>query len=405
MISSLSKAGNPSSFQINLGISNPSRTYQPAQQPIAIGDQGEKSALILLDALWRSQERFHLLGEMNKRNRQFRNIPAKTVDEAVNRSLRLSDSGSDAYFACAEYSSPESRTANNATGAFGFWMDIDCGEQKYAALKGYKTTEDALSAVKQFCAVCELPEPTHIVDSGGGLHVYWALDQVVDRNKWQAQATKLKSLTKAKGLLADDTRTADIASVLRVPGTLNYKYLQPRLVTLRYAAAEYVGKATMLNAIDSAYDKFCSTKLILIPVTLEKVKVANTRKKVARSKSGPVDIEKLASALMQLDPDCDEHEWALRRIAPMAGAAREYPALSKTLRELTRSWSSGELRGLPSRKWTTPGNNGRTGEEYFDEVWNRFLRSNYRGKRITTATIYFDADRSGASAGLSEGDI
>lgn len=44
-------------------------------------------------------------------------------------------------------------------------------------------------------------------------------------NEWRRQAQRLKQLMRKHGLLADPTRTADIASVLRVPGTTNWKDL------------------------------------------------------------------------------------------------------------------------------------------------------------------------------------
>jgi hypothetical protein len=68
-----------------------------------------------------------------------------------------------------------------------------------------------------------LAPPTLRVDSGGGLHVYWVLDEPIARKVWQSIARKFSALAKQHGLLADPARTADIASVLRIPGTWNYK--------------------------------------------------------------------------------------------------------------------------------------------------------------------------------------
>src|ERR1035438_10586114 len=178
----------------------------------------------LLEDLWGSPNRSHQLGTLDRQTGKFRNIPVNGVADAVRHTLALSDAGKEAYFACAEYLTPNTREAANVSGAWGFWMDIDCGEEKAAAGKVYATVLDAEIAVRGFCEYVGLPKPTHIVYTGGGLHVYWVLDRVVDRAIWQACAAKLKRLTKAHGLLVDDSRTADIASVLRMPGTRNYKY-------------------------------------------------------------------------------------------------------------------------------------------------------------------------------------
>ena len=346
---------------------------------------------VLLNALWRSPDRTHQIAEMNGGTKRFQNIPVETTDEAINYAFRLSETGADTYFACAEYLSPNSRTADNVSGAYSFWMDIDCSEQKHAAGKGYKTVDDALAALKQFCCNSGLPEATHVVDSGSGVHCYWVIDEVVVRDLWQTYAVKLKALTINRGLLADGCRTADIASVLRVPGTLNHKYELPKPVSLRFAAKKLIGQSAMLDAIDAAYDRFCGTERIKVPSSQGQAQAAAAIDNVAEPKYRTLDIEKLASALMHLDPDCDDYAWKLQRMQPLAKTTRANPTSERTLRELARLWSSGELRGYPAMAWGTPGGNGRTGEEVFDEVWSRFLQTNYRSTPVTLGTIFYDA--------------
>jgi len=69
---------------------------------------------------------------------------------------------------------------------------------------------------------------------------------------------------------------------------------------------------------------------------------------------GPPDLARLRIALSYLDPDCDEEKWKFY-IAAMARAAREYPELAETLRNLAIEWSRGDLWHTPSRKWREPG--------------------------------------------------
>ena len=132
----------------------------------------------------------------------------------------------------AEYKTPDSRKAPNAAGAWGFWMDVDVGEDKAKSGKGYASIEEARQSLQEFCMKASLPFPNYVVCSGSGLHVYWALTGFIEREQWQETARQLKALTKAHGFLADDSRTADIASVLRVPGTMNYKTNPPKEVVL-----------------------------------------------------------------------------------------------------------------------------------------------------------------------------
>jgi hypothetical protein len=299
----------------------------------------------------------------------------------------------ETYFACAEYLTPDSRAAVNTSGAYGLWMDIDCGEDKVAAGKGYATVEEAEVALSKFCKDAGLPKPTHIIYSGGGLHAYWVVDGKIDRDTWQSHAKKLKGLTKTCGFLADDSRTADIASVLRVPGTLNHKYSPPRPVVLEAVSDEFIERSVMLDAIDGAHDRLCSS------VATKQTGHSSTGTTITTTSDtdayGPPDLVKLSSALATLDPDCDEETWKLKRLAPLAIAAREHPDLSAELYELARSWSSGELHGKASTAWTTPGGNGITGEAAFDTVWQRFLKEEYTGTPVTLGTIFHDAKQAG----------
>ncbi len=210
----------------------------------------------LLSALWRSQDQCHQIAVFGSNN-IFKNLVVKGAAQAMKQALSLSWVENDTYFACAEYLTSDNRTGANVSGAYAFWLDIDCGEEKAAAGKGYSTVEEVEKALSVFCTKAGIPLPTHLVNSGSGLHVYWVLDGKVDREPWQATARKLKALTKTLGFLADDSRTSDIASVLRIPGTLNYKYNPPRPVTLLRATDNFVSRDLFLGAIDSAYQSLC----------------------------------------------------------------------------------------------------------------------------------------------------
>jgi hypothetical protein len=219
---------------------------------------------------------------------------------------------------------------------------------------------------------------------------------VVVRDEWLSYAWKLKALNKACGFLADDSRTADIASVLRIPGTLNHKFTPPRPVTLEYASDDYIERTIMLDAIADAHNRLCDTSATKPSghrslATCMATTAGNAHAKIY----GPPDLERLSSALVVLDPDCDEETWKLRRLAPLAEAARNYPELEVELYELARSWSSGELHGNASMKWINRGGNGKTGEEFFDDVWWRFRNGTYSGVPITLGTVYYDAKRAG----------
>jgi len=72
----------------------------------------------------------------------------------------------------------------------------------------------------------ELPGPTIIVNSGGGYHVYWILNEPIN------DATDIvKAMIRATG---SDPRPKDKARLFRVPGSLNHKYDLPRKCEIVY---------------------------------------------------------------------------------------------------------------------------------------------------------------------------
>ena len=186
----------------------------------------------LLDALWRSSDKVHFMATRDPETGRFRNIPVIGKAAVQQQIQHAKESNVDLYFAPPEYKTADSRKASNAAGASAFWLDVDVGEEKAKSGKGYASIEEAKQALPEFCMKASLPSPNYVVCSGSGLHVYWVLTDFIEREQWQATARQLKALTKAHGFLADDSRTADIASVLRVPGTKNFKTNPPKEVVL-----------------------------------------------------------------------------------------------------------------------------------------------------------------------------
>jgi hypothetical protein len=356
-----------------------------------------QQALQLLSALWRSQDRTHFICTLDKATAKFRNVSVTSPDEAVSFALAYSAMGLDTYFAGAEFASPDSRTTPNTLGAWAFFVDIDVGPDKAGTGRGYASIEEALAALIEFCKKVGLPEPTMLVNSGAGLHAYWSFDAFLERAQWLDYAGKFKALMKACGFRADPSRTADIASVLRVPGTLNFKYSPPRPVTLISYKQGHVELTVMLDAIDAAMVSFAvDPDAIAAPVVLASVAMAPVPLQAAPDREPP-NLLTLASALKVLPPDCDEKSWKFYRIGPMAYEARYFPELHGALYKLARDWSSGELGGIPSVKWNSPGGNGQSGKQCFDRVWRRFITDNYTGKRPSLGTIYFHAKEAGWS--------
>jgi len=342
----------------------------------------------IISALWRLEKRTHFFGKLDRDTGQFRNFIPKDEATAADMAIRLSESGEEIYFAPAHYGTSENRTQNNAVGVHAFFIDIDCGEKKAADGKGYADIEQAKVALKKLCHEAELPEPNTLINSGSGIHAYWSLTEFVPKDQWQDYARKLKAVTAKFGFLADPSRTADIASVMRIPGTLNHKYQPPKPVTVLQFSEQHIANAVMFAAIESAHARLCGA-VAATPKQPPSIPAAANLQPSQVKESGPLDLEQLKSAYKVLDPDCDESTWKFHRIAPLVREAKLHPGKATELKALCHQWSSGALRGDPSKAWTTPGaTNKLTGEQTFEQVWNRFMTSTYEGREVTLGTVF-----------------
>lgn len=141
------------------------------------------------------------------------------------------------YHACGSYRTPyieldelnaagkpkkKFRVHENTYEAKSFWMDIDVGQKKADEGKGYATKQDAVAALSKFTKQIGWPMPM-LVSSGYGVHAYWPLIEEIPADRWGAIASWLKSASMHFKFLADPTRTADFASILRPVGAMNTK--------------------------------------------------------------------------------------------------------------------------------------------------------------------------------------
>jgi len=184
--------------------------------------------------------------------RYFKHMAFDTVPDLEHAAHKAAGDPLDAYFALGsvhEVKPKDVRKKPNISRLRSFWLDIDVR----AAGNHYRTMGEAAGALKAFCKCNNLPKP-FIVDSGGGLHCYWAMTESVEKEKWEHYAAILKAATVKFGLLADHSRTSDCASVLRVPGTVNCK-TDPPLPVVAAVQGKAATPTQLLAAIaGSQYD-------------------------------------------------------------------------------------------------------------------------------------------------------
>jgi hypothetical protein len=172
--------------------------------------------------------------------------PTSTVDDFVNVvdwAVQRPASFSDIYFCTSlqgrigrsKAGKPTvARSQQDAVALRSIFLDIDIKDPP----KGYATFNEALKALDVFIKAYKLPFPTAIVESGGGMHVYWVSDKPLSPDEWRPYAEGLRAAAVQHGLRCDGGVTIDSARILRVPGTFNYKIPgKPRPVAIKYLHA------------------------------------------------------------------------------------------------------------------------------------------------------------------------
>jgi hypothetical protein len=144
----------------------------------------------------------------------------ESFEEMARWLIGASRQGYNAYHACASFKTTENRKQENALGCKSLWADVDTREGKPDAI--YVDREEAYHATLAFCAVAKLPRPLFVC-SGYGIHLYWPWLTVLNIEAWRALACGLKALAVLHKFHIDPARTADCSSILRTPGTWNFK--------------------------------------------------------------------------------------------------------------------------------------------------------------------------------------
>lgn len=179
----------------------------------------------------------------------FKNVVVDSIDEALEKAGNLA-AQHDMYFAVLglhqrqmiDMKQKDPRTGEpgktvvrvhaNMRATKAHIFDVDVGEDK-----PYLTQPEAVQALKDWVAETQLPIPT-IISSGGGLHVYWLMDDEVPADEWVRYGEHMQALADHHGFAVDRSRTYEKSSVLRIPGTFNLKDRDnPRAVKIILAGA------------------------------------------------------------------------------------------------------------------------------------------------------------------------
>ena len=141
-----------------------------------------------------------------------------SIDGLSSLSDGLQADGYNSFFGLAKFGPVENgRYATNAIDLKSFFIDLDCGDDK-----PYADVTEGLTALKKFCKDVGLPRPT-VLRSGRGAHVYWILENPMERKEWKLHAERLKDLCEEHDFKIDRAVPADAARVLRMPESFHVK--------------------------------------------------------------------------------------------------------------------------------------------------------------------------------------
>jgi putative DNA primase/helicase len=144
--------------------------------------------------------------------------------------------GRNVFFGCATRRDTTSGKAENCLGLPVLYADLD--------FKGEEAREgEAMSRLIE----SPIP-PTLVTHSGGGLHAFWRLAAPLALDTPQAQAEAVTWLRRLAQALDADAQCAEVARVLRLPGTVNHKYDPPRPVAILSWAPDAVADLPALDA-------------------------------------------------------------------------------------------------------------------------------------------------------------
>ena len=171
-----------------------------------------------------------------KSERDVRQKLVATREEVDAQAKKYVAEGRNVFFGVAKYETGQNRQKENVKALRAFWVDIDCGptkatpNEKTGRPDGYIDQAAGIAALKQFCATVGLPRPL-LVNSGRGIHAYWPLTRDVTRQEWEPVASRLAELCVTQNFYVDPS-VFEVARILRIPGTFNFKDNPPKEVTV-----------------------------------------------------------------------------------------------------------------------------------------------------------------------------
>lgn len=160
------------------------------------------------------------------------------------------------YYTLALFNDPNKRTKREIVASSGLYVDIDEKESRIDGKVGYDLILYAIEKAK-------LPEPSIVVHTGGGWHLYWLFQDLYyfdDPKDLEEYEATIASIIDCLSLIGADPKAKDATRLLRIPGTFNPKaeYNNPRvsLIALnnsRYSIGDFK-RARVVKTLPTGYN-------------------------------------------------------------------------------------------------------------------------------------------------------
>lgn len=194
--------------------------------------------------------------------------------KASNLSDKIDCTETDIFMTYNTFESKRSRKVTNIKKLNACYIDIDCYDCGLSAA-------EALSAMKEKAFGRNVPFPSAIIHSGGGLYLIWKINSCSSKNidTWKKVQRKLCSLLKEYGA---DEKSLDASHVFRIPSSLNEKHGKPILVTINQITYDAIYSLDLLTQwLNISTTKTASSA----PSTPKNTKAKSTKKHVSTHKS------------------------------------------------------------------------------------------------------------------------
>lgn len=125
------------------------------------------------------------------------------------------------------------RKQEQATWFKALALDLDIGQDK-----PYATQREGWVAMQAALAAIGMPMPM-VISSGRGIHCYWPLTQVIERDHWVKASTALRVALAENNVEIDTTKIHDPSMVLRPVGTHHKKQTPWKVVECKADCQDY----------------------------------------------------------------------------------------------------------------------------------------------------------------------